>query len=161
MKKIHMKYYNNILNNKNIILKKNIFNIIIMSDSENKSEKKKVSPEFVQSVKQYIAIDDKLREIKEKTKTLNTEKKQREEFILNYLQAIDENVLDVQDGKLRRNISKTQTPLKKEHIQKSLAELLGDSNKATTITEQIIKSRPTVERVTLKRTRNKIKDIKE
>jgi hypothetical protein len=132
-----------------------------MSDSENKSEKKKVSPEFVQSVKQYIAIDDKLREIKEKTKTLNTEKKQREEFILNYLQAIDENVLDVQDGKLRRNISKTQTPLKKEHIQKSLAELLGDSNKATTITEQIIKSRPTVERVTLKRTKNKIKDIKE
>ena len=129
-----------------------------MSDSENKSEKKKVSPEFVQSVKQYIAIDDKLREIREKTKALTTEKKQREEFILNYLQVIEENVLDVQDGKLRRNISKTQTPLKKEHIQLKLAELLGDSNKATNITEQIIKSRPTVERVTLKRTRNRLKD---
>ena len=132
-----------------------------MSDSENKSEKKKVSPEFVQSVKQYIAIDDKLREIKEKTKNLNTEKKQREEFILNYLQAIDENVLDVQDGKLRRNISKSQTPLKKEHIQKSLTEILGDSNKALAITDQIIKSRPTVERVTLKRTKNKIKEAAE
>jgi len=129
-----------------------------MSDSENKSEKKKVSPEFVQSVKQYIAIDDKLREIREKTKALTTEKKQREEFILNYLQVIEENVLDVQDGKLRRNISKTQTPLKKEHIQSKLAELLGDSNKATNITEQIIKSRPTVERVTLKRTKNRIKE---
>jgi hypothetical protein len=124
----------------------------------SESEKKKVSPEFVQSVKQYIAIDDKLREIREKTKSLTTEKKQREEFILNYLQAIDENVLDVQDGKLRRNISKTQTPLKKEHIQKSLAEILGDSNKATSITDLIIKSRPTVERVTLKRTRNRNKD---
>lgn len=129
-----------------------------MSDSENKSEKKKVSAEFVNAVKQYIAIDDKLREIKEKNKNLNTEKKQREEFILNYLQAIDENVLDVQDGKLRRNISKTQTPLKKEHIQKSLTELLGDANKAVAITDQIIKSRPMVERVTLKRTKNRIKE---
>jgi hypothetical protein len=128
----------------------------------SESEKKKVSPEFVQSVKQYIAIDDKLREIKEKTKNLNTEKKQREEFILNYLQAIDENVLDVQDGKLRRNISKTQAPLKKELIQKSLTEIIGDANKATAITDQIIKSRPMIERVTLKRTKNRItKDMAE
>jgi hypothetical protein len=129
-----------------------------MSDSENKGEKKKISKEFVESVKRYLEVDDKLREIKEKTKNLNTEKKQREEFILNYLQTIDEKVIDVADGKLRRNISKTQAPLKKETIQKALIDIVGDANKATAITEQIIKSRPTVERVTLKRTKNRIKD---
>lgn len=119
-------------------------------------EKKKVSPEFIQSVKKYLDVDDKLREIKEKTKLLNDEKKQKEEFILNYLQTIDEKVIDVADGKLRRNISKTQAPLKKEMIQKSLTEIIGDSVKATAITEQIIKSRPMIERVTLKRTKNRI-----
>lgn len=129
-----------------------------MSDSENKGEKKKISKEFVESVKKYLEVDDKLREIKEKTKDLNTEKKQREEFILNYLQTIDEKVIDVADGKLRRNISKTQAPLKKETIQKALADIIGDSNKATAMTEQIIKSRPTVERITLKRTKNRIKE---
>ena len=129
-----------------------------MSDSENKGEKKKISKEFVESVKRYLEVDDKLREIKEKTKNLNTEKKQKEEFILNYLQTIDEKVIDVADGKLRRNISKTQAPLKKETIQKALIDIVGDANKATAITEQIIKSRPTVERVTLKRTKNRIKD---
>ena len=132
-----------------------------MSDTENKTEKKKVSPEFVQSVKKYLEVDDKLREIREKTKTLTSEKKEREEYILNYLQSIDEKVVDVSDGKLRRNISKTQAPLKKELIQKSLTEIIGDANKATAITDQIIKSRPMVERVTLKRTKNRVKDITE
>lgn len=129
-----------------------------MSDSENKSEKKKVSAEFVTAVKKYLDVDDKLREIREKTKTLNLEKKEKEEFILNYLQTLDEKVIDVPNGKLRRNVSKTQAPLKKEVIQKALTELIGDANKATAMTDQIIKSRPTIERVTLKRTRNRGKD---
>jgi hypothetical protein len=129
-----------------------------MSDSENKGEKKKISKEFVDSVKRYLEVDDKLREIKEKTKDLNNEKKQKEEFILNYLQTIDEKVIDVADGKLRRNISKTQAPLKKETIQKALIDIVGDATKATAMTEQIIKSRPVVERVTLKRTKNRINE---
>jgi hypothetical protein len=129
-----------------------------MSDSESKSEKKKVSGEFINAVKKYLDIDDKLREIKEKTKNLNTEKKTREEYILNYLQTIDEKVIDVADGKLRRNISKTQAPLKKETIQKALVDIIGDANKATAITDQIIKSRPIIERITLKRTKNRGKD---
>lgn len=129
-----------------------------MSDSESKSEKKKVSAEFVSAVKKYLDVDDKIKEIREKTKTLNLEKKEKEEFILNYLQTLDEKVIDVPNGKLRRNVSKTQVPLKKEVIQKALIEIVGDTNKATAMTDQIIKSRPTIERVTLKRTRNRVKD---
>ena len=130
-----------------------------MSDTEKKTEKKKVSPEFIKSVKEYLLIDDKLRDIKEKTKVLNTDKKLKEEFILNYLQSIDEKVIDVADGKLRRNISKTQAPLKKETIQKALTDIIGDALKATDITDKIIKSRPIIEKVSLKRTKNKLNDI--
>jgi hypothetical protein len=118
---------------------------------------KKISPEFIASVKKYLEIDDILKDIKEKSKKLNADKKNNEEFILEYLKSIDEKVIDVQDGKLRRNISKTQAPLKKELIQKTLSTIIGDNNKATELTDQIIKSRPTVEKVTLKRTKNRIK----
>ncbi len=123
------------------------------------SDKKKVSPEFVANVKKYLKADDELRELREKSKKLTSEKKEKEEFILQYLQNIDENVLDVPDGKLKRNISRTQAPLKKEFIQKALTEIVGDSNKASAMTEQIIKSRPTIEKITLKRTRNRTSDI--
>jgi hypothetical protein len=120
---------------------------------------KKISPEFVQSVKKYLEVDDKIKEIKEHMKKLTAEKKSKEEFILNYLQSIDEKVIDVADGKLRRNISKTQSPLKKDTIQNALTEIVGDSIKAIAMTNQIIKSRPMVERITLKRTKSRTADI--
>ncbi len=122
-------------------------------------EKKRISPEFVENVKKYLLIDDKIKQLKEESKKLATDKKEREEFILNYLQNIDENVIDVHDGKLRRNISKTIAPLKKDTIQNTLNIILGDVNKATMITQEIIKSRPIVERVTLKRTKNREKNV--
>jgi hypothetical protein len=119
-------------------------------------DKKTVSPEFVNTVKKYLEIDDKLKEFRETIKKLTSDKKDKEDFILNYLQSIEENVIDVRDGKLRRNISKTQAPLKKEHIHKTLTDIVGDSLKAQAMTDQIIKSRPTVEKVTLRRTKNKV-----
>jgi len=124
-----------------------------MSEEE---KKKTVSPEFVNTVKKYLEIDDKLKEYRETIKKLTSDKKDKEDFILNYLQTIEESVIDVRDGKLRRNISKTQAPLKKEMIHKTLTEIVGDAIKAQSMTDQIIKSRPIVERVTLKRTKNKI-----
>jgi hypothetical protein len=132
-----------------------------MSETDVKTEKKQVSADFVNSVKKYLEVDDKLREIREKTKALTSEKKNKEEFILNYLQHIDEKIIDVADGKLRRSISKTQSPLKKDTIQKALTDIMGDAVKANAITEQIIKSRATVERVTLKRTKNRVKEATE
>ena len=119
-------------------------------------EKKTVSPEFINTFKKYLEIDDKLKEYREIIKKMTSDKKEKEDFILNYLQVIEESVIDVRDGKLRRNISKTQAPLKKELIQKALTDIVGDAIKAQAMTDQIIKSRPIVERVTLKRTKNKI-----
>ena len=124
-----------------------------MSEQE---DKKTVSPEFINTVKKYLELDDKLKESREIIKKMTSDKKDKEEFILNYLKTIEESVIDVRDGKLRRNISKTQAPLKKEMIHKTLTEIVGDAIKAQAMTDQIIKSRPIVERVTLKRTKNRI-----
>jgi hypothetical protein len=125
------------------------------------SEKKSVSAEFVQSVKKYVDVDNKLREIREKTKTLNLEKKETEAFILDYLQSIDEKEVGIVDGKLKKNVTKSQKPLKKEYIHQALVEITGDSVKAQSITEHIIKNRPSVERISLKRIKNKKSDMAE
>jgi len=117
------------------------------------NDKKKVSTEFIQNVKKWLEIDDTIKEIRIKTKLLTSEKKDKEQYILDYLQSIDEKVIDVPNGKLRRNVTKTQAPFKKETIQQALVEITGDINKATALTEHIIKSRPVVQRVNLKRTK--------
>ena len=76
-----------------------------MSDSENnKSPQQKVTKEFVNKVRKWIEIDDSIREIRVKTKELTTEKKQHEEYILNYMEQIEEKSFNIKDGKLRRNV---------------------------------------------------------
>ena len=126
-----------------------------MSDSKSDDPQKKVTREFRNKVIKWIEIDDSLRELRAKTKELTTEKKQFEEYILSYMDQIEEKCFNIKDGKLRKNVSKTKGPLKKQIIHQALVEMVGDANKATAMTEHIINSRPTVERVNLKRTKNR------
>ena len=73
---------------------------------------KKVTKEFRNKVIRWIEIDDSIRELRAKTKELTTEKKQFEEYIINYMDQIEEKCFNIKDGKLRKNVSKTKGPLK-------------------------------------------------
>lgn len=120
---------------------------------------KKVSKEFILNVKSWVEADDEINKIKEKTKEYTKIKKDRESYILEYLQTIEESTLDLPDGgKLKRNITKSQGPIKKELIHKALTEVTGNTNTALAMTEHILKSRPVTEKVSLRR--SKLKAIK-
>ena len=123
--------------------------------SETGEIQNKITKEFKNNVKHWVEIDDTIREIRIKVKELTQEKKENEEFILNFLESVDEKSVGIQDGKLTRSVSQTKAPLKKDNIHKALVEITGDTNKAMSMTEHIIKSRQTVERVNLKRTKNR------
>ncbi len=128
-----------------------------MSDNNNPDEniQEKVTADFKNKVLKWLAIDDQIREMRAKSKDLTKQKKEHEEFILSFLENVGEKELAVSDGKLRRNVSKSKKPISKEWIQKSLNQLIQDKTKANTITEHIINNRETVERVNLKRTKNR------
>tara|TARA_E500000178_G_C16910999_1_gene702642 strand:+ start:378 stop:794 length:417 start_codon:yes stop_codon:yes gene_type:complete len=128
-----------------------------MSDNSpsDKDVQNKVTNDFKKKVLKWLEIDDEIRAIRAKTKELTNDKKQYEEFILSFLEDVGEKELAVNDGKLRRNVSKTKAPLNKASIQKALDEIVKDKTKATTMTDHIINSRPMVERVNLKRTKNR------
>ena len=124
-----------------------------MSDSE--TNKKEVSKEFQQKVVTWVKLDDQLREIRAKSKEITAEKKDLEEWILQYLDKIGEKAISIGDGNLRKNVSKTKAPLKKENIYATIKDLTKDENKANLITTQIFENRPMSERVNLKRTKNR------
>ncbi len=132
-----------------------------MSDSESNDVQMKVTKTFRNNVLEWIKIDDNIKSIRSAVKELTTEKKEYEEKILSYLTEVEEESVAIKDGILSKNVSKTKAPLKKETIYNSLVELVGDANKATTMTEHIINSRPDVQRTNLKRTKIKAKGKKE
>ena len=115
----------------------------------------KITEEFRKNVLKWITLDDSLRELRAKVKEITNEKKQYEEFVLGFLENVEEKSIEIKDGKLSRNVSKTKSPLKKELIFKSLSEITNDPVKAKTMTDHILENRPMVERVNLKRTKNR------
>ena len=64
-------------------------------------------------------------------------------------------MIDITGGKLKKNVTKTQTPLKKDLISHALNELINDSTKAEEMTEFILSKRQTKERINLRRMKNK------
>lgn len=125
------------------------------SSENNENVQEKVTKDFKNNVLKWLSVDDSIREIRQKTKLLTKEKKEYEEFILKFLENVGEKELAVSDGKLRRNVSKTKAPLNKASIQQALTDIVKDKTKANTMTEHIINSRPLVERINLKRTKNR------
>ena len=123
----------------------------------SESEINNITEEFVEVVKSWVKLDDEIKKKNEDIKDLKTEKKEYEIFILEYMDKINESVINISDGKLRRNKSSTKPPLKQEFIQNALLDITKDSVKAMEITKYILDNRPTTERINLKRTRNRIK----
>jgi len=121
-----------------------------MSEDE---KKKQISKEFQEKVQLWVKLDDALRELRVKSKDITQEKKELEEYILQYLDEIGEKSIGITDGNLRKNVSKTKAPLKKENIYNTIKDLTKDETKASTITNQIFENRPLTERVNLKRTK--------
>lgn len=114
-----------------------------------------VSKDFVNAIKKWVSVDDEIDKLKESMKALNKEKKISEKIILDELDVLNENVVEVTDGKLRKNITKTQKPLNKEHIKSRLQVFLKDDNKTNEILDDMLKTRPYSEKVKLKRSKKK------
>ena len=103
----------------------------------------------------WVKLDDDLRKIRETIKEINDEKKQSEEFILSYMENIEEKEIGIDGGKLSRNVSKMPEPLNKDNIKKSIWEVTKDDNLAQKVTEYILSNRKMKEKVTLRRSKNR------
>ena len=110
-----------------------------------------VSNDFKNKIVRWVKLDDDLRKIRETIKEINDEKKQSEEYILSYLDNIGQSEIAIDNGKLTKQVSKSQAPLKKENIQKALNDIVKDDNKASIMADHILKSRETKEKVSLRR----------
>lgn len=127
------------------------------SDTQTEDVQYKVTKNFKNDVLRWLEIDDKIREHRKAVKDLNTEKKEFEEQIIQYLTEVDEESVMLKDGILKKSVTKSKEPLKKENIHSALVDITGDANKALMLTDHILKSRKETEKVSLKRTIKKIK----
>lgn len=125
-------------------------------DIEQEAEQIKITKDFQENVIKFVKIDDLIKKKQSEITELKSQKKPCEENIIKYLDEIDENVIEITNGKLRKNKSETKVALNKEIIKNAINNQIQDP----LIVEQILKimdNRPKKVRTNIKRTSNRIR----
>ena len=127
------------------------------SDSESDSGSEdladvKITREFQENVQKYVKIDDLIKKKQGEIKELKLKKTPCEKHILKFLEEVDENVIDISDGKLRKNKSTTKKKITEDVMKAAISEYVKDPIQVAAILESMESKRAEVTHVNLKRT---------
>jgi len=122
------------------------------SEIEQEAEKINVSKEFEENVIKYVKYDNAIRKKNEELKELKGKRKPCEDFILSYLEKIDEKEIEITGGKLRRNKSETKQSVNTDIIKKTLTDKLNNPKLVGDILKEMENNRLLKTHINLKRT---------
>ena len=132
------------------------------SDSSKKSNKSNgsdsidVSNEFKENVIAFVKYDDLIRQKMAEIAELKKKRKPKEEYILKYLEKIDETTIDISSGKLRKNKAESKVPLNQDYIKKAIGKKVANPKTIEEIMNDM-DNRPTKVKVNLKTTSKRAK----
>lgn len=129
------------------------------SQIDEDADKLEISVEFQENVIKYVKIDDLIKKKNREIRELKKNKKTCEDYIIKYLDEIDESIIDISNGKLKKNEYKTKKPLNKQIIQKTLLDEFKDADTVNKLLDMMNKNRPVTVKVSLKRTNNRKKNV--
>ena len=107
------------------------------------------------NVKEYLDIDD---QIKALNKAIIERRKQKSKLsadILTMMNKFEIDNMNTKNGRLIYSVSNTSKPLSKKNLVDGLKIYFKNEDTAKSVSQIVLDSRPTVEKITLKRTINK------
>lgn len=130
------------------------------SDNEKAVDKVKISKEFQENVVKFVKLDDLVRKKQSEMADLKEQRKPCEQYILKYLDKIEESTIAITNGKLRKNKSETKSALSQDVIKSAIEEKVKDVKLVDEILNLMETMRPTNTHVNLKRTHTRMKRVK-
>ena len=76
--------------------------------------------ELIALIKEWIACDNKLKQLQKSAKEIRIEKKKLTESLVNVMKDNEIDCFDINDGKLVYKQNKVKTPLSKKHLMTAL-----------------------------------------
>lgn len=99
----------------------------------------------------WFAIDDKIKELGAELKEYKDEKKQVEEYIIEYMNKQEEEMIETTNGNIIKQTKESKSGINADLIVEALTKLVNDQSKALEITNQILQNRTTKQVTTIKR----------
>lgn len=121
-------------------------------DAKSNTDSINVTKEFQENVIKFVKIDDLIRKKTNEVAELKSQKKPIETFILKYLDQVNESVVEITNGKLRKNKSETKAGLTIDIIKEAIEKKVKDPKIVDDILKSMEDMRPKATRVNLKRT---------
>jgi hypothetical protein len=119
---------------------------------ENQNQEDKSKAEIKEMIKSWEEADDQIAELNKKLKDLKDEKKQYENYIIDYMEENHNIEVASPNGKIRKSVSKSKTGFNEKIIITGLTEITkGDETKAKDITKIISQKREIKEKTFLKK----------
>lgn len=112
---------------------------------------------FETQIKEWVQIDNQLKLLNDKTKSLREQRSKLNENIINYANKNDifNSQIQISDGKLKITNSKVASPLTFKYLEKCLGEVIRNENQVKQIIEYV-KSKREINTITeIKRFSNK------
>ena len=121
-------------------------------DENSKTDSMNVTKEFQENVIKFVKLDDLVRKKTIELSELKAQKKPIEAFIIKYLDQVNESVVEITNGKLRKNRSETKTGLTIDIIKEAIEKKVTDPKIVDEILKTMEDMRPKATRINLKRT---------
>jgi hypothetical protein len=126
-----------------------------MSDDESKV---KITPEFEESVKKWVMLDNQIKQAQDVSKTWKEERDKIGEFMTVYMkkEKLEQSVINLSDGKLKLAQRTYSTPMSKDYMIKRLTLYFkGNPEKAMDCVNFMYEDREKKIAETISRTRNR------
>ena len=108
--------------------------------------------ELLENVKTWLSIDDQIRALQKEIRDRRKLKKEVTESLVGIMKTQDIDALNVPDGQLIYNKTKTKAPLSKKHLLISLSQYFkNDQRLVEELSKYIMESRQEKEKENIKR----------
>jgi len=100
---------------------------------------------FENQIQQWVALDNQLKMLNDKTKELREKRNELEDNITNYAtnHNLYQSTVQITDGKLKFSNTRVQEPLTFKYLEKTLSEVIKNESQLKIIMEHIKKNRNT------------------
>lgn len=98
---------------------------------------------FENDIKQWVQIDNQLKELNERTKVLREKRNSLEKNITTYATSnnLSNSTVQIGDGKLKFTNTRVPEPLTFKYLEKTLGEIIKNENQVKLIMEHIKQKR--------------------
>jgi hypothetical protein len=128
-----------------------------LEENENNQENNQdPKVQYKLMVKSWIETDDKINKLMTTLKELKDEKKQYENYIIDYMDENHNVEVSIPEGKIKKTMLKSKGGFNEKVIITGLAEITKDETKAKDITKVISQKRENKEKIYLKKCKKNI-----